>query len=100
MGEFVATLSDIKDIDKVPDDHKGIVNFKANIEKREIKGGEKVAILNIANTFSYFAVFLDPGKTIDDVVKEVEEGAHAILNADTKEILRKILENMDKKNSL
>ncbi|MFQ5975008.1 MAG: DUF749 family protein [Candidatus Hydrothermarchaeales archaeon] len=96
MGEFIATLSDIKDIKRVPDDLKGIVNFKADIEKREIRGDERVAILNIVDTYSYFAVFLDKGKSVEDVEKEVEEGAHATLNADTREILKKILDKMKK----
>ncbi len=92
LGEFVATLSDIKVVEKVPDDLRGVVNFKADLEKRKLRGDEEVAILNVVDTLSYFAVFLDSGKSIEDVEREVEEGAHAVLNADTREVLRRILE--------
>ncbi len=91
LAEFVATLSDLKDVDKVPEDLRGVVNFKADLEKRVIRGEERVAILNIADTLSYFVVFLDKGKTIEDVEREVREGAHAVLNADTREVLKRIL---------
>jgi hypothetical protein len=96
LGEFIAVLADIKDIDKVPDDFKGLVNFKAKLEGREIRGDERVAILNVANTFSYIPVFLDRGKTIEEVEREVEEGAHAKLNVETRNILKNVLSGMKK----
>ncbi|MEE8358750.1 MAG: DUF749 family protein [Candidatus Hydrothermarchaeales archaeon] len=91
MSEFVATLSDLKDVDKVPEDFRGVVNFKVDLEKRVIRGDERVAILNIADTLSYFVVFLDKDKSIEDIDREVREGAHAVLNADTREVLKRIL---------
>ncbi len=91
LSEFVATLSDLKDVDKVPEDLRGVVNFKADLEKRVIRGDERVAILNIADTLSYFVVFLDKDKSIEDVEREVREGAHAVLNTDTREVLKRIL---------
>lgn len=88
---FIATLVDVKDITRIPKEFVPLVEFKAKLEKREIKGNEKVAILNIVSTSSYLPIFLDPGKRIEDIEEEVKT-SHAILNHETKNILRNILE--------
>ncbi len=91
MGKFIATFIDIKDIDKVPEEIAPYVNFKRAYEEREIKGDERVAVFNIASTHSYAVVFLDAGKTVEDVEAELERESSAILNAESRAAIRRAL---------
>lgn len=89
--KFIATLVDVKYVHEVPEALMPYVNFKAELEGRKIKGSERVAIFNIASTTSYIAVFLDEGKTLGDVEREIEEQAFAELSSDSREVVRKAL---------
>ncbi|MFH1774889.1 MAG: DUF749 family protein [Methanobacteriota archaeon] len=89
--KFTATLVDIKRIHEVPEGLMPYVNFKAEIEGRKIKGSERVAIFNIASTTSYIPVFLDAGKTIEDVEREIKEQAFAKLSSESREVIKKAL---------
>ncbi|MDI6654980.1 MAG: DUF749 family protein [Candidatus Hydrothermarchaeota archaeon] len=91
--KFTATLVDIKRIHEVPEELMPYVSFKAEIEGRKIKvkGSERVAIFNIASTTSYIPVFLDAGKTIEDVEREIKEQAFAKLSSESREVIKKAL---------
>lgn len=92
--KFIATLVDMKRIHEVPQDLMPYVNFKAELEGRKIKGSERVVLFNIASTTSYIPVFLDEGKTLQYIEKEIEEQAFAKLNPESREIIKKAL-NID-----
>jgi len=47
------------------------VNFRANLEGRQVTQDDDVAIFNVHGTGSHFVVFLDPGKTVKDVEEEI-----------------------------
>jgi len=47
------------------------VAFRANLEHRDLRDGDEVAIFNVHGTSSHFVVFLDPGKTPEDVEEEM-----------------------------
>jgi hypothetical protein len=47
------------------------VIFRANIEKREPRDDDDVAIFNVHGTSSNFVIFLDPGKTVKDLEEEL-----------------------------
>jgi len=89
---FIAKIADIK---KVSDagEYLPYIYFKAEVEGRKLNRDEKVAILNVATTTSYIPVFLDKGKHIEDVDREVSE-AGAVLNRDSREALKKLLESL------
>lgn len=89
--KFIATLVDIKYVCEVPVGLMPYVNFKAEIEGRKIKGSERVAIFNIASTTSYLPVFLDAGKTLEDVEREIKEQAFAELSSDSRKIVASAL---------
>ena len=89
--KFVASLVDIKKVDKVPQELLPYVEFKATYEGRQLKGDEEVALFNVASTTSYLAVFLDPEKTVADIEKEVKDQAFADLNPESRESLKKYL---------
>ncbi len=88
---FVASIADIKYLKDMPEEFMPFVALKATIEKRELKDQDRIAILNVSTTTSYIPIFLDSDKTIEDVEREVNE-ASAILNTDSRDVLKKILE--------
>ena len=83
MSEYIAVLVDIKEVSKLPPEFMPYVEIKANLEKRELEGSEKVAIFNISTTTSFFSIFLDKGKTIEEVEAEILKDAGAKMNHET-----------------
>lgn len=90
-SKFVASIADIKYLKDMPEEFMPYVSFKAGQEGRNLQGNERVAILNVPTTTSYIAVFLDKGKTIKDIEREVE-AASVVLNTDTRQVLKALLE--------
>ncbi|MFQ5815449.1 MAG: DUF749 family protein [Candidatus Hydrothermarchaeaceae archaeon] len=94
MGKkFIATFLDVKDVDEVPAEIAPYVDFKIAHEGRKILGGERVAIFNIATTASYAVVFLDEGKTLEDVEEELWRESYAVLNPESKRVILRLLGN-------
>ncbi len=89
-SSYIASIADIKYLKDMPEEFLPYVNFKAAQEGRTLSGDERIAILNVATTTSYIAVFLDKEKTIEDVEREVKVSS-ATLNTDTKAILKELL---------
>lgn len=90
---FIATLVDIKRVDSLPHELRAYVDFKAELNRRKLSGMERVAIFNIATTASYIPVFLDKGKSLEDIEKEIKNEADAVLTHEGREILKHSLEN-------
>jgi hypothetical protein len=89
-SSYIASIADIKYLKEMPEEYLPYVNFKAVQEGRTLIGDERIAILNVATTTSYIAIFLDKEKTIKEVEREVKDSS-ATLNADTKTILKELL---------
>jgi hypothetical protein len=70
-GKYQAVLITIAKVRNVDEELRPFVNFRANIEKREINDDDDVAIFNVHGTSSHFVVFLDPGKSTKDVEEEI-----------------------------
>ncbi len=90
--KFFATLIDIKIVDRIPSEILPYVEFKAFREERELRGEDEVAVFNILGTSTYFPVFLDKGKSLSDVERELETEAFATMNPESREIIRGVLE--------
>lgn len=69
--KFRATLLSITEVASVPQDLRPFVEFRANMEGREARPKDLVAVFNVLTTSSHFVVFLDPGKTVAEVEAEV-----------------------------
>jgi hypothetical protein len=91
MKGFVATLTYIKKVNEVPEEILPYIRFKAELEKREIKGDETVAIFNIVSTTSYVPVFLDDAKTLKEIEEEVEKSGHAKMNHESRAAVENFL---------
>jgi len=70
-GKYRAVLISITKVASVSPDLMPFVMFRANIEKREPRDDEDVALFNVHGTSSNFVVFLDAGKTAKDLEEEL-----------------------------
>jgi hypothetical protein len=91
MTDYIAVLVDVKEFKKLPSDFMPYVEIKATMEGREPKEDDRIAVFNISTTTSYSVVFLDAGKTIEDVEAEIENDAGAKMNHETMEAVKNAL---------
>ena len=70
----------------LPEEYEPYVQFKATIEKRELKQSDEIAILNIAGTSTHHVLFLDSYQNISEIENELKE-ADAKINHTTLKII-------------
>lgn len=70
-GKFRAILVSVTQVGSVSDELMPFVVFRANMEHRDLRDEDEVAIFNVHGTSSHFVVFLDAGKTPGDVEEEM-----------------------------
>ena len=83
---FLATLDGIFKYSDLPEEYEPYVQFKATIEKRELKQSDEIAILNIAGTSTHHVLFLDSYQNISEIENELKE-ADAKINHTTLKII-------------
>ena len=83
---FLATLDGIFKYSDLPEEYEPYVQFKATIEKRELKPTDELAILNIAGTSTHHVLFLDSYQNISEIEQELKE-ADAKINHTTLKII-------------
>ena len=83
---FLATLDGIFKYSDLPEEYEPYVQFKATIEKRELKQSDEIAILNIAGTSTHHVLFLDSYETISEIENELKD-ADAKINHTTLKII-------------
>ncbi|WP_458454703.1 DUF749 family protein [Methanobrevibacter sp.] len=83
---FVATLDGIFKYSDLPEEYEPYVQFKATIEKREIKNTDEIAILNIAGTSTHHVLFLDSYTNVSEIEAELKD-ADAKINHTTLKII-------------
>jgi|GEM_PF-1855918 hypothetical protein len=66
-----ANLIAVTPVDSVPADIRPFIDFKAAIEKLELKGNEQVAIFLVETTACYIPIFLDKGSTVERIKEEL-----------------------------
>lgn len=69
---------------------QGFLNFRAGIQKRQLKGDEAVAVLRIGDTESHHVLFLDGGADLGTIEKELA-GIEARLDPKARLELKKAL---------
>ena len=84
--DIVATLDGIFKYPDIPEEYEPYVQFKATIEKREVKDGDDLAILSISGTDSHHVLFLDSYNNIREIEKELKD-ADAKINHTTLKII-------------
>ena len=83
---FLATLDGIFKYSDLPEEYEPYVQFKATIEKRELKQSDEIAILNIAGTSTHHVLFLDSYENTSEIESELKE-ADAKINHTTLKII-------------
>ena len=83
---FVATLDGIFKYSDLPEEYEPYVQFKATIDKRELKQSDEIAILNIAGTSTHHVLFLDSYQNTAEIERELKE-ADAKINHTTLKII-------------
>ena len=83
---FVATLDGIFKYCDLPEEYEPYVQFKATIDKRELKPDDELAILNIAGTSTHHVLFLDSYKSTSEIEAELKD-ADAKINHTTLKII-------------
>ena len=83
---FLATLDGIFKYSDLPEEYEPYVQFKATIEKRELKQTDEIAILNIAGTSTHHVLFLDSYQNVSEIEQELKE-ADAKINHTTLKII-------------
>ena len=86
INMFVATLDGIFKYPDIPEDYEPYVQFKATIEKREVKDGDELAILSISGTDSHHVLFLDSYNNVREIERELKD-ADAKINHTTLKII-------------
>ncbi len=89
---FIAILGGIFKFKDIPEEYGPYVQFKATIEKREIKDDDEIAILDITGTESHHVLFLDSYNNVKEIKEELRE-ADAKVNHTTLKILEGHLAN-------
>ena len=83
---FVATLDGIFRYSDLPEEYEPYVQFKATIDKRELKASDEVAILNIAGTSTHHVLFLVSYSSTAEIEQELKD-ADAKINDTTLKII-------------
>lgn len=86
INMFIATLDGIFKYPDIPEDYEPYVQFKATIEKREVKDGDELAILSISGTDSHHVLFLDSYNNVREIERELKD-ADAKINHTTLKII-------------
>lgn len=89
---YTAKIIAITSVANVTEKLLPFVKFKAVMDNIELKGSEKVIILQIEGTSSYLPIFMEKIKSFKDVEKELEK-QEAILNLEAKRIIEQQLAN-------
>lgn len=88
MQKFITELVGIFTQKDLPEDYEKFVEYKATIDKKDVKENTPIAILKIKDTTSYHVLFLDEYKTMDEIDKEIEESLDGeIYNYNTRNII-------------
>jgi hypothetical protein len=86
-GKFRATLLTITKVASVSVELMPFVRFRATLEERGLDNDDDVAIFNVHGTSSHFVIFLDTGKTMDEVEEELDVYSVVISREDHQRIL-------------
>jgi hypothetical protein len=89
-GKYRAVLVSMTRVSAVTEELRPFVVFRANIEKREAKDDDEVAIFNVHGTSSNFVIFLDAGKTEADLMEEMEPYNVVISTSDWNRLVQEL----------
>ena len=87
---YIAKLVTVSKYKNITDNLKPFVAFHSNLEDLEISDDDKIAILQIEGTDSYFPVFLKTKPSIEEIEAKLAK-QETKLNVDAKKLLLEYL---------
>ena len=90
-----AHLIGVYSLRDIPEELTGFVNFQANLEKRELRMDERVALLVIVGTSSYVPVFVEKIRDLTAVEKKLRDQDAEMDNVTRESLIRVMVELRD-----
>ena len=87
---FIAKLVTISKFKNITDKLRSFVYFQSELENVTVKDGDKVAVLQIESTESYFPVFIEEKPSIKQIESKLAQ-QDTKLNAEARRILLEYL---------
>ena len=95
-GSFTAKLIGIVSVEEgLKSDVSDCIRVRANMENRELKNDDIVAIFNIAGTTSYQVFFIEDYSSLDHIKSEFKK-MKTLLNYDSENALISYIDKMEK----
>jgi hypothetical protein len=91
---YKAHLVGVYDHGELPEELQGFVQLQAHRQKYSPKKEDKVAVLQIIGTTSYFPIFINRVETIEQIDEDLKE-AEAILDDVSRLSMQRILQEKD-----
>ena len=89
---YVAKFVTVAAYKNITDQLKPFVNYHSTLENIEVSDDDKIAILQIEGTESYFPIFLKTEPTIEQIEEKLAR-QETRLNAEAKKLLIKYIQN-------
>ncbi len=87
---YIARFVTVAEYKNLTDRFKPFVNYHSSLENFEVSEHEKIAILQIEGTESYFPIFINKKPTIEQIEEKLAK-QETRLNTETKKLLLKYL---------
>ena len=84
---YIAKLVSVAKFENITDKLKPFVGFHSELEKVKVEDEDKIAILQIEGTESFFPIFLKTKPTIEDIEAKLAK-QETKLNAEARKLLR------------
>lgn len=88
---YIAKLVTVSKFKNITDNLKPFVHFHSEMEKVDVSDNDKIAVLQIEGTESYFPIFLKAKPTIEQVEAKLAK-QDTKLNAEARKLLLEYIE--------
>lgn len=73
MQKFIVELIGVFTTKDMPEDYQQFLDFRVNIDNKELTDKDKIAVLRVKDTTSYQIFFLNDYDSLEQLDKEVDE---------------------------
>ena len=88
MQKFIVEMIGVFTTKDMPEDYQQFLDFRVNIDNKELTDKDKIAVLRVKDTTSYHILFLNDYSSMDEIDNEIDETLDGkIYNFQTRKIL-------------
>lgn len=73
MQKFIVELIGVFTQKDLPEDYQQFVDFRVNMNNKELTDKDKIAVLRVKDTTSYHILFLNDYNSMEEIDKEIDE---------------------------